>query len=826
MGNSGDKQNSMKNIIRLFLCTALGAVGFAAWKGARTPQVGKPDDHGLLVASGQYLNPVGDSVIFAGRPVDLVVSPDQRYVYLKESAGLTVIDAAKQSVTKRIKIVDGDSFFGLALSEDGKSLCYTTATDKILVFDVNGDNLTQRSSIKLKAARVGGMPHPCGIVYQDPGHVLVCLNRDNSVARVDLSSGAVEKWDTDVAPFAVAFDARTQRLFVSCWSRKAEGKETQAASSGTNVPVDVRGVGLGGRLSVLDLRNGRQVDSIPIGHEPAEIDKVGNDLFVPCSGSDTVEQISSTARTHRTLSLFPNQPVGAAPASMAFAPDGRTVYVSCSGRNSVLVYDLTTSRVIGEYPTLWYPTTVRLMGQTLYVACAKGNGERSSTNPKSHNSWDLNGALCTIRTSLKPQPVSFVAPPPARRRVAAVPMPERAGEPSLIKHVVYVIRENRSYDQVFGDVKEGDGDPSLCNFGEKFTPNAHALAREYALLDNYYCNGICSADGHSWATEGNTTANLERSVSAWPRSYPFGDDALNTSSTGFLWDEAIAAHKSFINFGEFDYADTANKETYFQCLKEHYNGTSKIKFKQNIGVERMRRFGVEGYPGWDLSIPDVLRADIFIRHLKKMEADGVMPDLTILYLCCDHTGGPVSAAAQVADNDLATGMCIEALTKSKFWKDTCVFVEEDDPQAGWDHVDGHRSPCLVVSPYSRGLGLIDDFFNQTSIYRSIEHILGLKTKSMFVSISPVMYSCFAGKFDLTPYTARPNQIPLDQTSGKNYGAGFDLSKPDLVDDKKFNRAIWAQTMPGKPYPAEFEGAHGKGLAARGLVRLVGRGGDD
>jgi len=756
-------------------------------------------------------------VPFGGRPVDLSLSPDDRFVYLKETDGLTVVDAVGQSVVKRIKIAGGDSFYGLALSDDGKTLCYTTATDKIAIFDVNGGELKVRKTIKLAPARVGGMPHPCGIVFQDPSHVLVCLNRDNSVARVNLASGSVEKWDTDVAPFAVSLDPRTQRLYVTCWSRKAEANEPQAPSSGTNVPVDVRGVGLGGRLSVIDLRTGQAIDSMSIGHEPAEVDQEGTDLYIPCSGSDSIEQFSTTARTHRTIALFPNQPVGAAPDSIAFDPDGLTVYIACSGRNSILVYDLSKRRIRGEFPTLWYPTTIRLKNGTLFVACAKGNGERSSANPKSHNSWDLTGALCMIPTSTKPQPLAFMAPPTARRGMAPVPMPERTGEPSLIKHVVYVIRENRSYDQVFGDMKEGDGDTSLCNFGEKFTPNAHALAREYALLDNYYCNGICSADGHSWATEGNTTANLERSVSGWPRSYPFGDDALNTSSTGFIWDETLAAHKSFINFGEFDYAETAHKETYFDCLKEHYAGTTNIKFKQNIGVARMRQYGVTGFPGWDLSIPDVLRADVFVRKLKQMDTDGKMPDFTILYLCCDHTGGPVTARAQVADNDLAMGMCVDALTKSRFWKDTAVFVEEDDPQAGWDHVDGHRSPCLVISPYSRGLGRIDDFYNQTSVVRSIEHIFGLKSKSMFVAISPVMYSCFTGKFDSTPYTARPNQVPLDETTVKNYGKNFDLSKPDLIDEKAFNRAIWAQTMPGKPYPSEFEGAHGKGLAAKGLA---------
>ena len=196
-----------------------------------------------------------------------------------------------------------------------------------------------------------------------------------------------------------------------------------------------------------------------------------------------------------------------------------------------------------------------------------------------------------------------------------------------------------------------------------------------------------------------------------------------------------------------------------------------------------------------------------------------MPDFTILYLCCDHTGGPVTGRAQVADNDLALGMCIEGLTKSKFWKDTCVFVEEDDPQAGWDHVDGHRSPCLVISPYSRGVGRVSDFCNQTSVVRSIEHILGLKSKAMFVANSPLMFGCFGRKLDLTPYTQRPNQIKLDETKEVAYGRRFDLSKPDLVDDKAFNRAIWAESMPGRPYPSEFEGSHGRGLGSRGLARV-------
>ncbi len=807
----------MKILLPLLCVSSVAVGGLVAFRHAQSIKVGNRGDGSSVVATGQILTPSGETTVFNSRPVDLAISPDGKFAYLKDNIGVTIIDCSTMKMLHQVKVAGGDSFYGIILSEDGKTLCTTSATNALVVFDVDGAEITERKRISLPAARVGGAPNPCGLVFQDPAHVFVCLNRDNSVARVNLESQEIEKWDTDVAPFSVALDPRTQRLYVSCWSRQANKGEPQAASSGTNIPVDSRGVGLGGRLSVVSLRSGQLVDSLPIGHHAAEVDIEGQSIYVPCSGSDTLEKFSLDGGARQTIALFGKDPVGSAPASLALAPDGNTAYIACSGRNSVLVYDLQHRKSLGEYPTAWYPTTVRLLKGKLYVACTKGIGERAlEKNPASHNSWDLTGALCVIPTSLPPTAVRTTATLPPRAGRKPTPMPERLGEPSLIKHVVYVIRENRTYDQLFGDMKEGNGDPSLCNFGEQVTPNAHALARQYALLDNYYCNGICSADGHSWATEANTTANLERSVSGWPRSYPFGDDALNTSSTGFIWDEVLASGKSFLNFGEFDYAATANKETYFDCLRQHESGATGIKFKQNIGVARMRQYAYPGYPGWDLSIPDVCRADIFIKALKKMEMDGKMPDFTILYLCCDHTGGPVTGRAQVADNDLATGMCIDALTKSKFWKDTCVFVEEDDPQAGWDHVDGHRSPCLVVSPYTRGLGRISSFYNQTSVIRSIEQIFGLKSKSYFASISPIMSQCFTGKFDLTPFTHVPNQIPLDETGKKSYGLSFNLTKPDLVDDKAFNRAIWAESMSGKPYPLAYEGAHGKGLSARRL----------
>ena len=796
------------------------ALGAVAYLDSHSPRVGHSDSKGLLVATGQYLRPAGSQIVFNSRPNDLALSSDGRYAYLKTSAGLVVVDVEAKKAQPPIKVEGGNSFVGLLLTDNDRTLTYSTASDKVVIFDVDGLNVKVRKILTVPGARAGGNPVPCGMTYQDPEHLLVCLNRDNSLARITVSTGEIEKWDTDVAPFSVAFDPRTQHAYVACWSRQAKTGEMQSGSSGTQIPVDARGVGTGGRLNELDLRGGKSIGSASVGHHAGEILLDGNDLYLPCAGSDTLENMSLAGHSRRTIRLYPNDPLGSAPSSLALSADGSKAYITCSGRNVVLAYDLVNRKPLGEIATGWYPCSIRSAGDKLFIACTKGVGELApEQNPNSHNSWDLTGSLCIVPSNTVLTSAALHSILPARKNVLPVPVPMRPGEPSLIKHVVYVIRENRTYDQVLGDMKEGDGDPKLCTFGEKVTPNAHALARQFGLLDNYYCNGICSADGHSWAVEGNTTPNLERGVSSWPRSYPFGEDALNTSSTGFLWDAVLASGKSFVNFGEFDYASTAHKESYFDCLKEHQAGTSKIQFKQNIGVARVKSFSISGYPGWDLSIPDVLRADIFLRRLKQMESAGKMPELTILYLCCDHTGGPVTARAQVADNDRALGMCVEGITKSRFWKDTAIFVEEDDPQAGWDHIDGHRSPCLVISPYTRGTGRVSDFYNQNSVLRTVEHILGLKSQTYFNSIAPLMTACFHQRADYSPYQSLTNQIPLDETKSTSFGRAFDLSKPDLIDEKQFNRAIWNDSMPGKPYPTQWEGAHGRGLAKRGLESL-------
>jgi hypothetical protein len=459
--------------------------------------------------------------------------------------------------------------------------------------------------------------------------------------------------------------------------------------------------------------------------------------------------------------------------------------------------------------------------------------------------------------------------------VRPVPVPARAGDPSTIEHIVYIIKENRTYDQVLGDMAaerspRGRGKPELCIFGRDVTPNHHALAERFVLLDNWYCNGVLSADGHSWATEGNSTPYLERSFGGFTRSYTFGDDPLTYSSSGFVWDHVLAAGLTFRNFGEFDDASVIPPAGKGKHWKEVWDdraaGTHAYAFGHSIGIENLRRHSDGEFPGWNLEIPDQVRADILLRKLRAMEEAGQFPNLLIVHLPQDHTmgvteGGPTPRAC-VADNDLALGRIVEALSRTRFWKSMAVFSVEDDPQDGWDHVDGHRSVCIVASPWAKKGAVVSAFYNQSSVIHTMERMLGLTAQNQLYAAAPLMTECFTDQPDFSPFTAEPNRVPLDElappkkpaapTPGEGGAppsqkpnptpptttppttptegppkltladlyeitARQDLSRPDQVRDHEFNLVLWhAVRGVDAPYPLEWAGAHGKGLPALGL----------
>ncbi len=418
---------------------------------------------------------------------------------------------------------------------------------------------------------------------------------------------------------------------------------------------------------------------------------------------------------------------------------------------------------------------------------------------------------------------------PARPGQLPRAIPERIGEPSRIKHVVYVIKENRTYDQVFGDIPAGNGDPSLCIFGERITPNQHQLVRDFVLLDNTYCAGILSADGHQWSTTAFATDYLEKSFAGFPRSYPDGmgedgQDALAYSPAGFIWDNALKHRVSIRNYGEFmapavTWRDGRKGTPDFTTCFRTWQGTSDAAvFKSYPMVETIRAISPTHYVGWEMNVPDQYRADVFLRELRDFEAKGEFPALTIICLPNDHTSGTKKGAptpaACMADNDLAFGRIVEGLSHSRFWKEMAIFGIEDDPQAGWDHVSGYRTTAYVISPYAKRKSVVSTHYNTTSIIRTLEQILGLPVMNQFDASATPMADCFTETPDFTPFTALAANIPLDQMNPDPVtitdpilrqdaiaSARMNFREVDKAPEDPLNRILW-RAMKGSrtPYP--------------------------
>jgi YVTN family beta-propeller protein len=851
----------MKTIQRLVLVVS----ALLVWNTPSLPQrVGERSDGSHVVATGQLLRPAGQSLSFGGRPVDIALSPDKRTLYVKDNRGIVVVDVETWKVRQELLVGrGGSSMHGIAVSPDGSRVYFSDAGSQLREAVVQSDGSLQwGKTIEMPKPDIGGESYPCGITLNADGSTAyVALSRSNTLAVVDLREGKVTaQIPVGVAPFAVKVSADGRRAYVSNWGgRHAKSGEKTATTSGTPAVVDARGVAASGTVSVVDLQTNTVVKEVEVGLHPSglALDEAHRRLYVANANSDTVSVIDTDSlQVVETISVRPDPslPFGSMPNALALAPDGNTLFVANGGNNAVAVVRLdhrrNRSRVEGFIPAGWYPGAVLTDGKRLFVANVKGIGSRHrQPEQKGWNVYSFLGTVSRVDFPSKTQLARYTRQVRQDARVPQVlraweraqtgkkpvPVPERVGEPSVFEHVVYIIKENRTYDQVFGAIGKGASEPSLCIFGREVTPNHHALAEQFVLLDNYYCNGVNSADGHAWSTEGNVTAYIERSFGGWTRSYPFGDDPLAYSSTGFIWDHVLAAGLSFRNYGEMDYAEPIPADASFTDIYQDFvKGTRRIRFTQNIGIENLRRYSCREYPGWNMRIPDVLRAEVFLRELKEFERKDYFPNLVIIYLPQDHTSGTQpgmpTPRAHVADNDLALGRIVEAISKSKFWAKTCIFVIEDDPQDGFDHVDGHRSLCLVISPYTKRGAVVSEFYNQSSVLHTICRILGVPPMNQMVALAPVMTACFTDKPDFTPYTALPNRVQLDELNPplsslppqQRYWAEaslrLPLEKPDLAEEDLLNRILWhAVRGVDAPYPVEFAGAHGKGLAARGVV---------
>ncbi len=816
-------------------------------------QVGQLPYSEQAIPSTQVLRAAGQSTQFSGRPVDLVLSPDGTVVYLKNMNNLLVLEAVSWKLRQSLSYPgSGASMHGIAVTRDGSRI-YATGSNRELYEWRRGTNgvIAFSRTIALPAGSF-----PCGLALSaDATKAYVALSIPNVLAVVDLAGGTVmRQLQVGVAPWDVVLSPDGTRAYISDWGgRFPVPGDLTAPSAGTPVVIDARGIASSGAVSFVDLVNGLQTAQVATDLHPSalQLSADGSTLFAANANSDTVTVIDTQSKSVReTILVRPDSrfQYGSAADGLALSPDGKTLFVANGGNNAIAVVELpnalhTNSVVRGFLPTDWYPGAVVADTNFLYVANVKGLGSR--LGQPANSTWQIGAFLGTANKIPIPSLESLnkytaqvfedgrirqireTALPP-QTGVAPTPVPARVGEPSVFQHVLYILKENKTYDQVFGDLTRGNGNASLCIYPEFVSPNHHALARQFVLLDNYYCNGVNSADGHSWSTEGNCTDHLEKSLGGYARSYTFGDDPLTYSSSGFIWNNVLQHGLSFRNYGEMDYASPSPPATWMQMFADYTNGTRAIHYVQNIGVASLRPYSSTNVPGWNMQIPDQVRADGFIRELKAAEATGSWASLHLLYLPNDHTGGPPTPRAQVADNDLALGKVVEALSRSAFWTNTVIFVLEDDPQSGYDHVDGHRSLCLVISPYTKRGQVVSTFYNQAGVLHTIEQILGLRPMNQQDAMAPLMFECFTNVPDFAPYTALPNNVPLAEgvaatgalSPRQRYWAKklqrMDFSRPDRINEDTFNRYIWFTIKGNAPYPSEFVGAHGRGLKQLGL----------
>ncbi|MBV6457421.1 MAG: hypothetical protein HONBIEJF_00530 [Fimbriimonadaceae bacterium] len=824
-------------------------------------RVGEQPDGTVVLPTAQVLAPIGEAITWPGRPVDMALSHDRKWIFVKDNGGLVVIDRGTKKLKQRLSTRSGASHVGIVADTNG-AVYVSDAANSVHVAAMGADgNWGWVKKIDLPKPSVGGAVFPCGMALSGTT-LYVCASRSNAIVEIDTSTGAVGKsHEIGISPYTIQLH-EGGIASVSCWggSKPKDGAKT-AESSGSQVEVDDRGIAKSGSIDVLDLRSGKVVKSLATPLEPSGQVIVGNELWVACANSDVVVRFDTKAwQEVGRITTRPSgqQLFGSMPNALAKGPNER-IGIALGGNNALGIWNAKSGKLEGLCPTGWYPGSVLFDGDSWIVANIKGTGSRERNKDGSYGVYSFRGTV-TIFPDPRPQDLAKWSQDALRlsrhrnalraleRGSGAKPkaVPTRLGEPSLIEHVVYIIKENRTYDQVFGDLPQGDGDPKLTLFGREVTPNHHALAEQFVLLDNYYCNGVNSADGHAWSVEGMANSFHERSFGGWTRSYPYGDDPISYASTGFIWNHVLAAGLSFRNYGEFDNAEITPKGSTWKSVYDDFQGkVGKVGFTRSMPLVSLRPYSHPHYPGWNMRIPDVVRAQFFLDEFKSMEKEGNFPNFSILYLPQDHTSGTSAGEptprATVADNDLALGKIVEAISRSKFWAKTVIFVIEDDPQNGFDHVDGHRSLCLVIGPYVRRGAVVSELYNQTSVILTMLRILGVRPMNQLVAQSNLMVSCFTDKPDLKPYVCLPNNIPLDELNPSESlltgfrkddaiaSRTFDLSVPDRIDQDRMNLVLWRFVNGSARYPSEFAGAHGTGLKDKGLMldsKVLGEDKDD
>lgn len=821
-------------------------IGLAGVNPFGESHVGEEAHGRLLVADDQWISPIGQRVEFTDQDaLGGVISPDgTKFATASGSGGtgqgLRIVDLTSGKILQNISSVNGTG--GILYSPDGKTLWVSELKD-VLRFEVGSEGTitdpTSPVKIPLSSSAPSGALADGLALSEDGSKLYVALNGNNALGVIETSTDKLLKEiPVGNAPREVVISGG--RAFVSNQGgRKALPGETTNESDGTAIVSDPStGAATTGTVSVVDLASEAVSDTINVGLEPDGETLDGSTLFITNSNSDSVSIIDTgTEKVTQTFNVepLPGSTVGAAPNSVTMV-DPHHLLVSIGRDNALAEFGyngpISPVQYEGLIPTDWYPDQVRYDSalKKVIVTNLKGIGSLGpevtdnagagtapaglATGHETHahvstlnifsmpNQGQLHKLTQQVFSNngwnrLLAEERSHPVAPKHGQAPAAIP--QRLGEPSSIKHVFLIIKENRTYDQVLGDIGKGNSDPADAQYGEKITPNEHALANQFGLFDNFYDDGTQSADGHNWIVQAGDNDYNEWNSNEWVRSYPAeGADALAYQRDGFIWNAAERAHRTVADYGEYE-AFTGGPSP-FPSWKEWYEDSRVLQGKSSASLDiplnkynwysdvpSLNAISNHEYPEFNLGIPDQYRVDIWEQDFKQDEKSGSLPDLTLMWLPDDHTGGSPDPTpiASVADNDLAVGRVVDDISHSKFWKESAVFVVEDDSQAGVDHVDGHRAPLWIASPYAKR-GVIDnEYFTQLSMVKTIEQILDIQPMNQMDRAALPMFSAFTNTPNDTPYDVVHNQIPLS--------LGAEGAETETAEEEKEIAALDAKT---------------------------------
>jgi YVTN family beta-propeller protein len=839
-----------------------GGVTYASTVGFGHNQVGTEYANGIQVSSDQIIKPLGDRLVTqTGKFMGSTTSPDGRFLAATSTDKSVAVQIFDLSSYKLVWTVGTSSSAnqkfsngtvgqeGPTYSPDGRTLWVPEQTG-LSRFPVNADG-TLGAPTTVSIPTAGGHAALTGqIKYSPDGYTLyAAINGQNTVVALDPNSGAVKQtWNVGIAPRELAFVGN--KLYVSNeGGRQARPGETTMDSYGSKVPSNgYYGTSTTGSVSVIDTANpSAAVGSIPVGLHPTAMylqsdapkpgkksnkskKPAGSALFVANTNSDTVSVIDpSKDKVVQTIDTKPwaSSDTGYAPTSIAMADNGHLL-VTLGRANAVAVYKYQGKpqepvSYIGLLPTDYYPKTIATVGRQILVTNTRGidargpnltfNKGQGTTPAVGHGT---HGTTASLTRFTLPRDKDIAGsytdtvfaqngwgnndvPQSKGKKANAVPVPSRVGDPSTIKHVFLLVKENRTYDQVYGDMSQGNGDATLAQFGAKVTPNQHALAKQFGLYDNTYDVGTNSAEGHNWLMQGDNPEYTESSAGEYQRSYDTEEDVLGHQRSGFLWTAVEDANNSARNYGEFEYTEgkpSGSWQQYYCAVNNVEAGGDPAQLtapelKGNYGsvIPSLNAIADPQSPPFDTGIPDIYRYQIWKQDFEKNGP----ANFNMMWLSSDHTGGPVTPEAQVADGDLAVGKIVDEISHSKYWKDSAIFVVEDDSQDGADHVDGHRAPVQVISPWAQH-GVVDStYYSQITMVRTIEQILGAQPLNQKLAAATPMYGAFTNEPDYTPFTTVPNQVPLTEAIKTPPTCGLDTPGKTAAPAAALNTAAAQKT---------------------------------